>query len=498
MSVNLVFILGLILYIAVMILIGSLCTRGGKAKGENYLTGGGRLPFYLIFATLAASFIGTGSSVGATANGLRFGFGASAFGLGTALGLLLLVFSINKQHIREKGFKTLAEEAQYLYGGRKEVRYLFASMVMLSQTVALGTHITGAATYLSYVTGIDLIYAKLFAVLAFGIYLLIGGYLAVVWTDLIQLIILLGGFVTIVIILIPLAGGWTEIQNTLNATGKAGNLSFYGMKTMGIMPCLAIMASVFLTQNGSTVVRLRIYTSKDDKTAKKSLIMAAVTAFLFSFIPAFIGMAAYTIATKEGISTIFERPDYTFSFIATYVLGPVLGLLFLIAGLSATLSSGDSDTIASVTIFVEDIIPMIKKKRVGEESISKVSRYATFVILIFAFLSTLLASDIMGYITNVMGAITPPVAIALLVGNMWKRSTWQGAIYSVAIGTAAGVLYLFIPPLKALTGSIFGGPAIPVGILSLCLIIAVSLLTPEESATEDERMKKVVQTRTGE
>ena len=490
------FVVGLVVYIGFMIAIGAWCAKG-KSNGEDYLTGGGQLPFFLIFATLSASFIGTGSSVGATANGLRFGWGASAFGLGTALGLILLVISVNKRSVREKNFKTMSEEAQFLFGGKKKIKYLFAILMMVGQTVALGTHITGGATYLSYITGIDMLIAKIITVFAFGVYLIIGGYLAVVWTDLIQVIILLIGFITITIMIIPKAGGWSGIVNTLETTGAGGNLSLYGIKSMGLLPCLATMASVFLTQNGSSVVRLRIYTSKDDKTARNSLLSAAVVAFVFSFIPAIIGMAAYTIATKEGITSIFETPDYTFSFIASHVLGPVLGLLFLISGLSATLSSGDSDTIATVTIFIEDIVPMLKGKRVDEKSMSRVSRYATFGILIFAFISTMFASDIMSYITNVMGAIMPALAVAMLVGNLWERATWQGAYISTIVGTVAGLAYLVIAPVKEYVTNVFGGPAIPLGVLPLMLIVAVSLVTPEDETSDKEKMDRVIALREG-
>ena len=57
----------------------------------------------------------------------------------------------------------------------------------------MATILTAGATYLSFVSGIDLFWAKVLTVLGFGIYVIIGGYLAVVWTDTIQLILLLLG-----------------------------------------------------------------------------------------------------------------------------------------------------------------------------------------------------------------------------------------------------------------------------------------------------------------
>ncbi len=59
------FIIGFIGYVLLMILIGWWCSRG-KTSGKNYLTGGSQMPLFLIFATMGAPLLGTGSSSGAT------------------------------------------------------------------------------------------------------------------------------------------------------------------------------------------------------------------------------------------------------------------------------------------------------------------------------------------------------------------------------------------------------------------------------------------------
>ena len=64
------FIIGFMLYVFLMIVVGIICSKG-KSKGKDYLTGGGKMPMYLIFATMGATLIGTGSSIGATANGVK-------------------------------------------------------------------------------------------------------------------------------------------------------------------------------------------------------------------------------------------------------------------------------------------------------------------------------------------------------------------------------------------------------------------------------------------
>ncbi len=488
------FLIGFALYVVLMIVIGYLSSKG-KSSGKGYLTGGGQLPFFLIFATMGATLIGTGSSIGATANGFKMGFGGAAYGLGAALGVLTLAWIAKKTKLREKNFVTMAEEAQFHYNGNKLVKNVMSVMMYVIEVVWLGNHINGGATYLSYVTGFDPLTAKAITVLAFGVYVIIGGYLAVVWTDLIQLIILVIGFIAITAISISMAGGWSGITETITAAGMEGNLTFYGVGTMGVMALISLIWSIFIPCWGTPTYRMRVYTAKDNKTATKALRSSGLMLLGFSLLPAIIGMAAFTIATNSNATSVLEKPDFAFTYIATTVLGPVLGLLFMISGLSATMSSGDSDAIAGVTIAIQDIYPIITGKSLPEEKVGKWSRIMTVVTLLLAFFATLFAQDVIGYISNVIGSIIPGVSIAMVMGALWKRATWQGGLASVGVGTLFGVLYLFVAPFQEWIVGIFTGPAIPATIVALVAEVVVSLCTKKEEMSEEARMALVIESR---
>lgn len=84
-----VFLVAFVVYIAVMIFIGWYSSRG-KSEGTDYLTGGRGLNLLMIFGTIGATMIGTGSSMGAISNGFRSGWGGSTYGLGCCLALVLI------------------------------------------------------------------------------------------------------------------------------------------------------------------------------------------------------------------------------------------------------------------------------------------------------------------------------------------------------------------------------------------------------------------------
>ncbi|MCC8116743.1 MAG: sodium:solute symporter family protein [Planctomycetes bacterium] len=488
------FVIGFIVYNVIMIGIGIWYSHG-KNTGKGYLTGGSNLSTFLVFATMGATLIGTGSSIGATANGFRVGWGGSAYGLGACLGVFLLVFIMYRGRIRTKGFITMAEEAQYHFDGNLKMKNVMAVMMMIIEIIWLGNHMNGGATYLAYITGLDPVLSRAIMGVIFGVYVIIGGLLAVVITDAIQLMILCLGFVVITLVAIPAAGGWDLISATIRESGNAGNLTFYGVGTLGVMGLISLIYTVGIPALGTPTYRMRWYYSKDDMAARKAMTRSGILLFVFSLVPAIIGMAAFTIAYNSNAEAVLKTPDFAFTYMATQVLGPLLGMLFMVAGLSATMSSGDSDAIACVTIFIQDIYPMITGKELEERRVPTWSRIGVCVTLFCAFIATLFARDVLGYISNVIGSIIPGVSVAMFLGALWKRVTWQGGLASIFSGLIFGILFLGYTPFNQWVIASFTGPAIPASIVALVCGVVCSLITAPPTKTEEERMAAVLAAR---
>lgn len=486
------FIGGFIAWIFIMILIGYFTSRG-KTSGSDFLTGGGDISFFLTFCTIGATMIGAGSSMGAVANGYNYGWAGALYGVGNAVGLLVLfTFASSKN----KGFFTMSEEAQYFYGGKKIIRQAMGFMMYIAEIIWLGNSINGGSKYLQYITGLDGSLCKLITVLGFAVYVFLGGYYAVVTTDAVQFVVLIVGFFFIALRAFPLAGGYAAVESAFDAAGRSGSLSFFGIESYGLMPALALVAASICGVIGSPTCRTRIYTASSEKTAKRAMLGQAVFVFIWAFITAIIGMCCYTIATAKGVH--LESGDFAFAYMATHVLGPVIGLFFMIAGMSATMSSGDSDAIAGVTILLTDVYPAITGKRIQEENYEKYSRIALIISLACAFFITLFAKDIIGYISTVIGAFLPGLACAMILGKYWKRANWQGGFACILAGTAFGCLVLFIPAFKSLINTTFGGPAIPAFFTALIAEVLVSLLTPPDHTTSEEALQHVLNERYGE
>ena len=486
------FIVGFLLYIGFMIAVGILSTRG-KTGGSNFLTGGSNLGFFLIFCTVGATMIGTGSSMGAIGNGFNHGWGGAIYGLGASTGILSMLMFVN---IREKNFITMSEEAQYYYGGKKIVRQVMGFMMFVIEIIWLGNHMNGGSKYLAYITGLDDVLCKLITVLAFAVYVFIGGYLAVVVTDAVQFCVIIAGFALIAVRAIPAAGGYAKIAETFDAAGKSGAMGFYGIGSYGMMAAFALVLSTYMGVIGTPTHRTRIYTSADKGTAKKAFLSSGIMLFFWSFVTAVIGMSAFAIATEQGVT--LESADYAFYFMATHVLGPVFGLVLMIAGLSATMSSGDSDAISGITILLTDVYPSVTGKKIKEEDYPKYSRIALVVTLAIAFLITLFVNDVITYIQKVVGSLLPGVAVCMFMGRFWKRATWQGGLACIFSGTVFGILYLLLPSVSGWVDANLGGAAVPATIITLIFGVIVSLVTPVDTTPEADRVKAVFDARLGE
>ncbi len=484
------FIVGIVVWMAFVVCVGYFGSRG-RHDGEKFVTGGRDMNAFLIFCTLGATIIGTGSTIGAISDGFSHAWGGALFCTGSAIGLLLLsTFS----GVREKGFITMSEEAQYYYGGKRIVRQVMGFTMFAAEIIWLGNHITGGATYLSFVFGIDPIWCKLITALAFGAYVFIGGYVAVVKADVIQFCAIVLGFGIIAWKAIPLAGGYDEIARAYAAAGKPGAMGFYGLGSYGVMAGISLVLAMTTSVLGCPGNRTRIYTARDARTARRAFLGQGALMFGWGIITAIIGMSCFAIAKHNGHLVGF-KPDHAFPYMATQVIGPALGLMFLICGLSAAVSSGGSSSISGITILLTDVYPSLTGRKIPPEKYTFVSRIALLVALAIAFSITIFVTDMIAYIQKAVGAFLPGAAVAMLAGRFWKRATWQGALASVVAGSTLGVAIVAVPPFATWINATFGGPAIPAVAVSLLGVIVGSLLSPRDMTPDAQRVAAVLAAR---
>ncbi|MGL5955045.1 MAG: sodium:solute symporter family protein [Brevinema sp.] len=473
-------IIGLLVYVGILMFFGWYIPRK-QSGAEDFLLGGRELPFILVFGSTMATMVGTGSTMGAVGNAYSNGWAGVLVGLGGALGFFLLTYLF--VDARNENFVTETEELASYYQNNKMLKIVIAIMLTLASIGWLGAHLLGGSSYLAHITGIDMNLARVIMAFTFAIYIVLGGYLAVVWTDTIQAFILFFGFIAMAILSYLKVGGIEGIR----AAVPAENLSFLGIDKIGLIPAISTIIAIATSPLAVPSFRQRIYSAKDTQTARRGFLTTSVAFLLFAITPAIVGISAFAINPE------ISNANFVFPYMATSVFPPFIGLAILICGMSATISSGDSDAMTGVTIIVTDVYQLITGKALPADKVVNISKIMAFVVVGVALIFIWFANDILGYIQTMIATLLTGVAVAGIFGRFWKRATWQGALSAIIM---ASLTSFYISGNKDLN-SFWGGPIIPAWIISSLTLVVVSLLTPVPSRSRQEILQEINSERQG-
>lgn len=457
-----------LLYVLAMIGLSIWIARRQKS-GEDFLLGNRSIPLLLSLGTTIATMVGTGSSIGAVGQGYLNGWRGAMYGVGGGLGVLLLAKLFG--NVRHYNFMTMSEEISFYYGANRLIKGLVAILILFASIGWLGAHILGGSYYLAFVGGMDPLAAKVVFAAGFGVYVIIGGYVAVVWTDTIQAVVLFAGFVLMAVFAIIKVGGPAELGDL-----AGNNLDF--LRGDHLLPSVSLSVAIAVGVLGTPSFRQRIYSADHASTAKKSFYLSGLLYLLFCFVPAIVGICARTI------NPTLENHDHTFLFMATETLPITVGLIVLIAGLSATMSSASSDAIAAVSILFRDIFIMVTGRMPDRNRMVTHSRWGLIAITVAALAVTLPADDIISYIKDMIAFVMSGLVVSALLGKYWRRATWQGAVAAMLAGGICTVIFKFNEPLD----SFWGGPSIPAFLCAAIAGVVISLATPAKTISDDEAL----------
>lgn len=462
-----------------MILVGIWTSRKVKS-GEDFLMGGRGLPLPLLIGTTVATLVGTGSSMGAVGFAYTNGWAGALYGLGGSIGIfaLLALFA----NVRKYNFTTYSEELSFYFGASKLVKGLTSILLYLASIGWLGAHIMGGSLYLSWITGLDLFTAKIITALGFAVYTFIGGYLAVVYTDTIQGVILFLGFIMLTILSLVKIGGYKTLSQEL----PNEMVSFFGIEKMGVIPAISLIVVIAIGVLAAPSFRHRIYSSKNTFTLKKALLISGILFAAFSLFPSIVGMATHYMNPELDAG-------YAFPYLATEVFPLWIGAIILTAGLSATMSSGSSDFIAAVTILVNDVYQVFTGKVLKKNKMVTYSRVALILTLGIALVFTLGATNIIDYITNFIATIMSGLFVTSVLGKFWPRATWQGGIASLLSGSVISFVILS----NANFQEFWGNPILPALGGAFLAGIIVSLITPKNNVSKEEALRILERDRLG-
>ncbi|PXW23088.1 sodium:solute symporter family protein [Paraburkholderia caballeronis] len=475
---NEIFLTGFISYVVLMVVISAILSRRQKS-GVEFLLGGRSFPLFLTLGSTVATMVGTGSSIGAVGFAYKNGWAGVLYGLGGAVGILLLAWMFAP--IRKFQFMTMSEELSYYVGANRIVKNVSAVLMLIASLGWLGSHILGGGLYLAWIAHIDLTLAKVLIAAGFAAYVVIGGYTAMVWTDTLQAIVLFIGFVLIAFFSVTLAGGLGHIQAQMDPAA----VTFLALDKIGPLHALSLSVVVAVGVLATPSYRQRIYAGRDAGTVRRSFLISGVLYLFFSLLPAVIGMAAHALDPK------LPNADFAFPFLASQVLPVWLGLIVLTAGMSSTLSTSSADSVAAVSILLVDIRSMLTRRQPDPRKAVAHSRIALVAVIGVALLLALPSSDIISYITKMIATVLSGLFACGVLGRFWPRFTWQGALATLVSASGTSLAVMAVPSWS----SFWGNPCIPSVVAAFAAGVVVSLVTPPVRVTSEEALALLAQER---
>lgn len=461
-----------LVYVVAMIGFGWWISRHKRGSGDDFLLGGRSIPLFLTIGTTVATMVGTGSSMGAVGFGYANGWAGALYGIGGAVGVLLLALCFAP--VRRLRFMTMSEELAYYVGANRLVRNLVALLIYIACIGWLGAHILGGGLYLSWMAGIDLDTARILVALGFGIYCVIGGYTAVVWTDTVQAVVLFAGFMLMAVLALIEVGGFSGLTANMDAAATG----FLGIGSIGGLPALSLAAVIAIGVLATPSFRQRIYSGESVASVRRSFVITGVLYLGFSIIPAIIGMATH------ALNPDLDNSNFAFPFLATEILPLGLGLLLLVAGLSATMSSASSDAIAGVSTLMRDVYVLFTGRTPAARNVVRLSRLALVATIGLALVFALTSDNVITYITRMIATIMSGLFVCGMLGRFWPRYNWQGAVATLASASATSLAII----ANADWSAYWGNPSIPAVLAALAAGAAVSLLTPVSRVTPEQAL----------
>ena len=473
-----------VLYAIIIIFIGlwvSRSKKGVQKTAQDYFLADNSLTWWAVGSSLIAANISAEHFIAMSGSGYAIGLAIAAYEWIAAI-TLIIVAKYFLPVFLDKGIYTMPQFLQQRYN--KGVSTAFAIFYLLVYVFVNLTAVSYlGALAMEKIMGVPLVYGIVGLLVFSGIYSIYGGMKAVAWTDVVQVIFLVGGgLITTFIALDAVGGEDGVIAGFANIYERArdhfvmvipeGQIAVPdgsgGTKdAFQDLPGLAvILGSMWLTNLGfwgfNQFIIQKGLAAKSIVEAKRGLLFAGYLKILIPLIVVIPGITAYVLFnyySPEELSAILGKPlasigtigksDEAYPWLLkNFVPSGFRGLAFT-ALAAAVVSSLASIINSTSTIFTMDIYKTFFRPEATNRELVRVGRFIailalTIAALIAPQLQTL--DQVYQYIQEYTGYIYPGTIVVFVMGLFWKQMTQNAALWTAIVTIPAGIIFKLIYP----------------------------------------------------
>ena len=309
---------------------------------NNYLTANRNVGFFSLTTSLTASALGAWILFGPASASTWGGMGAIiGYSLGTAFPMLFLIFLGKKIRKEFPKGSSLIEFMRKKFG--KSLFKLILLMTIFYMFIFLCAEVTAISVLINYISGVELWLTALIILISTLVYTLYGGLRASIFTDNIQMVVMIILLIASFAFITSFTGSEFSIEFIKEKNPQLLSLSYIPGYTAGLTFFIAVAATNLFHQGNWQ----RVYSAKNFNTLKKSLIMSFFLIVPIVFFMGFTGMVAFSINPDI-------RPDLGFFTLLLKEQTEILSLTIIILGLALTISTVDTLVNAISSLIVVD------------------------------------------------------------------------------------------------------------------------------------------------
>ena len=467
-----------IVYALFMIAIGLYFGRQHN-DAEDYFLAGRKMVWPLIGISLFASNISSTTLIGLA--GEAYSTGISVFNY-ESMAAIVLIFGVFFffPFLLRSGVYTMPEFLERRFNSKARTYFSLLTLFLNIVVDTAGSLYAGALVLKMLFPALPLWQTVAMLAVAAGIYTIVGGLAAVMYTDALQALLLVVGSIFIAFAAFGEAGGWHAVMSQipsdmLSLIRPADDAS---LPWPGLLMGVPLLGFYFWCTNQFMVQR--VLSAKDVNHGRWGALFAGALKLPVLFIMVLPGSAAILLYPELPRADLVY-PTLMFDLLPTGLLGLVL------AGFIAALMSQIDSTLNSASTLVT--MDFIRRARPGLTShqLMRVGQAATFVFMLLAVLWAPQIENfgsLFKYLQRILAYAVPPVVTMFLAGMFWRRANASGAIATIVTGLTGGAV-LFV--LNEITGTLsihflYIAPLLFVG-CSIAMVIASLRSEPPSAET---------------
>ena len=418
-------------YAVILVALGAFIGRKAKSASDFFVAGR-RFGSGLLFTSLIAANLGAGSTVGVSA--LAYTHGVSAWWwIGSAgIGSLILAYIVGPKIwriARENNYYTLSDYLDARYS--KAFSGIIAVMMSVGTLALFAGQLLGIAWILEVAAGIPKVQGVIIGAVVTTLYFAAGGLLSSAVVNIVEVIVILAGFIIAVPFVLNYAGGISGIKS---AVSNPTYFDAFGMGSTAIIGYIVMLVPSFFISPGLIG---KVFAAENERAVKVGTAMNGLVQLIFAVIPVIIGMSAR--ACIPGLS----RADLALPS-AMKEMMPFFAASLALAGIfAAEVSTADTVLYMLAGSLTNDIYKRFMNPKIDDRNLLRLSRIVTVICGLIGVILALRLESIISALTIFYSLMSVSLSAPLVFGLFTKRAGNFGAVMSALLGAGLTVYMTF-------------------------------------------------------